>query len=158
MPELTAPAFCTEFAFTAHVSVAAPIVVGEGPAGLRRFVAITGGTVAGPLLNGSVLAAGGDSQLVRYDGVLVVEARYLIRSDDGVLVAVINRGLRDGPPAVMSRLARGEKLAASEYYFRTAAQFEAPMGSVYEGLNKALFVATAEREPDAVIVHFFRVL
>jgi hypothetical protein len=158
MPELTSPAFRTEFAFTARVSVAAPILVGQGPAGLRRFVPITGGTVTGPMINGSVLAVGGDSQVVRSDGVLEVDARYLIRTDDGVLAAVINRGLRDGPPAAMSRLARAEKVEASEYYFRTAAQFEAPIGSRYEWLNKAMFVATAEREPNAAVVHFFRVL
>jgi hypothetical protein len=39
-----------------------------------------------------------------------------------------------------------------------SAQFEAPIGSEYEWMNRAMFVGKAEREPDMVTVHFFRVL
>ena len=65
----------TEHAFTVRASLAAPLVVGEGPEGLRRFIAITGGTVSGPLFNGTVVPGSGDWQVVRADGVLKVEAR-----------------------------------------------------------------------------------
>jgi hypothetical protein len=58
----------------------------------------------------------------------------------------------------MGRLLRGAHVSPSEYYFRTVAQFEAPVGSRYEYLNKFIFVATAEREANAAIVHFYRVL
>jgi hypothetical protein len=156
-PGLSVAALHTEYAFTAHVSVGTPLIVGQGPQGLRRYVPITGGTVDGPLLHGKVLAAGGDSQVVRTDGVLAVDAQYVIQTDDGVTVMVFNRGLRLGPTEVMAKLARGEKVAPSEYYFRTAAQFEAPLGSRYEWLNQAIFVATAERNRDEAVVHFYRV-
>jgi hypothetical protein len=152
------PMIRTQYAFTARVSVATAIIVGPGPRGLRRFVPIVGGTVVGPLLTGRVLAAGGDSQVVRADGALEVEARYLIETEDGHLVAVVNQGLRLGSPEVIARLNRGDKVLPDEYYFRTAAQFEAPLSSPYEWLNRAVFVATAEREVDLAIVHFFRVL
>jgi len=95
---------------------------------------------------------------VRNDGALLVEARYLIKSNDGVLVSVVNRGLRTARSDVMEKLARGEQMPASDYYFRTTPWFEAPVGSQYEFLNKFVFVATAEREPDAAVVHFYRVL
>jgi Protein of unknown function (DUF3237) len=152
------PMIRTQYAFTARVSVAPAIVVGPGPRGLRRFVPIVGGTVIGPLLTGKVLAAGGDSQVARADGVLEVEARYLIETEDGHLVAVVNRGLRLGTPEVIARLNRGDQVLPDEYYFRTAAQFEALVSSPYEWLNRAVFVATAEREVGMAIVHFFRVL
>jgi hypothetical protein len=155
---MTPPPLRTEYAFTARVLVGAAIIVGQGPQGLRRYVPIAGGTVTGPLLNGKVLAAGGDSQVLRTDGVLVADAQYVIQTDDGVTVTVLNRGLRLGPADVMARLSRGEQVAPEEYYFRTAAQFEAPLGSHYEWLNKAMFVATAERNAESVIVHFYRVL
>jgi hypothetical protein len=58
----------------------------------------------------------------------------------------------------MARLTRGELVAPTDYYFRTAATFEAPVGSAHEWLNRTLFVATAEREPNTAIIHFFRVL
>jgi hypothetical protein len=152
------PSLRTEYAFTARVALSPTIVIGQGPDGLRRYVPIIGGTVDGPMLQGEVLAAGGDSQVVRGDAVLAVEARYMIRTTDGVNIAVVNRGLRLGPPEVIARLAEGRHVSPTEYYFRTAAQFEAPLGSNYAWLNAAVFVGSAEREADAAIVHFHRVL
>jgi hypothetical protein len=148
----------TEFAFTARVTLAPVVVIGRGPEGLRRYVPILGGTIDGPLLQGSVLGGGGDSQVVHADNVLAVEARYIIRTADEVNVSVVNRGIRHGPPDVIARLAAGGHVDAGEYYFRTAAQFEAPLGSSAEWLNKSIFIGTAERQVEAVIVHFFRVL
>ena len=147
----------TEYAFTAVVKVAAPVVVGQGPLGLRRFIPITGGTVSGPLLTAKVLEGSGDWQFVRADGVISLEARYTLETSDGIRMSVINRGLRVASADVSARMMRGEAVAASEYYFRTAAEFEAPLGSKYEWLNKAIFVGVAERKADAAIVHFYRV-
>lgn len=155
---MSSPLLNTEYACTARVLLGDPIVVGQVPLGLRRYVPILGGTVSGPRLSGRILPAGGDSQVMRADQVLAVEASYLIETDDGVRIAVLNRGLRHGPPEVMTRLSAGQTPEASEYYFRTAAQFEAPLGSAYEWVNKTLFAATAERRPDAAVVHFFRIL
>jgi hypothetical protein len=147
-----------EFAFTANVRLGEVRILGRGPDGIRRFVPIVGGTVDGPDLTGRVIAGGGDSQIIRSDEVIVVEARYMIQADDGTLLSVVNRGYRHGTPEVMARLASGEEVDPSEYYFRTAAQFEAPIGSRYERFNRLLFVGTAERTADAAIVHFFRIL
>jgi len=153
-----APVIETGFAFTARVAVAPPVVVGQGPDGLRRFVPILGGPFSGPLLNGRVLEGSGDWQVVRADGVLWAEARYMLETDDGVLIAVTNRGIRHAPPEVMARLMRGEPVPTGSYYFRTTALFEAPIGSAHEWVNRCLFVATAEREPSTAIIHFFRML
>jgi hypothetical protein len=152
------PDLKTEFAFTARVAVAAPTTIGDGPEGLRRFVAIEGGPIEGPLLRGRVLAGSGDWQVVRPDGVLKVEARYTLETHDGVRIACTNRGIRHAPADVMTKLMRGEPVPIDSYYFRTSAQFEAPLGSAYEWMNRAMFAGTAEREPDKAIIHFFRVL
>ncbi|MBX5461799.1 MAG: DUF3237 domain-containing protein [Steroidobacteraceae bacterium] len=152
------PLLNAEFAFTVRASVAPPIKVGQGPNGERRFVAITGGTVNGPLMSGKVVAGSGDWQVVRPDGVLSAEARYTLQSADGVLIAVVNRGIRHAEPEIMAKLMRGEPVPAGSYYFRTAAQFEAPLGSRYEWMNRTLFAGVAEREPDVAIIHFFRIL
>jgi hypothetical protein len=152
------PVLKTEFAFTARVAVAVPTTIGEGPEGLRRFVAIEGGPVSGPLLNGRVLPGSGDWQVVRPDGVLKVEARYTLETYDGVRIACTNRGIRHASADVMGKLMRGEPVPNDSYYFRTSAQFEAPLGSAYEWMNRAMFAGTAEREPDEAIIHFFRIL
>jgi Protein of unknown function (DUF3237) len=147
-----------EFAFTVRASVAPPVVVGNGPHGLRRFVPILGGTFAGPLLNGKVLEGSGDWQVVRPDGVLDVEARYTLETTSGVLVAVTNRGIRHARPEVMGKLMRGEPTPADSYYFRTTAQLEAPIGSDCDWVNRVMFAGRAEREPNAAIIHFYRIL
>jgi Protein of unknown function (DUF3237) len=145
------------FAFTASVQVGEIRVLDRGPNGIRRFIPIIGGTVAGPELTGRVLAAGGDSQVIRSDDVIVLEARYMIQADDGTVISVINRGYRHSTPQVMARLAIGEPVNREDYYFRTVAQLEAPIASQFERFNRFLFVGTAERTADAAIVHFYRI-
>jgi hypothetical protein len=87
------------------VEVDEPIVVGETPEGLRRIIPILGGGVSGPRLEGEILAAGADFQMFRSNGVTVLEARYVLRTSDGAVIAVNNVGLRRGPPDAMARLA-----------------------------------------------------
>lgn len=142
-----------EYVFTARVAVAPPLVVGESSHGLRRIIPILGGQCEGPRLTADVLHGGADWQYLRPDGVMQLEARYTLRTDDGALIQVINRGLRHGPPQVMERLLRGESVDPGDYYFRSAAEFEAPRGP-HEWLNKGIFVGLAERQRDMAIVHF----
>jgi uncharacterized protein DUF3237 len=148
----------TDFCFTARVELAAPITVGEMPLGIRRFVPILGGTVAGPRLSGSIAAGGGDWQIVISTRRIDVEARYLIRTHDDVLIAVFNRGFRRAEPDIMRRLSNGEAVPPEQYYFRTIPRFEAPIDSPHAWLNDSLFVATAEREHASAVIHFHRVL
>jgi hypothetical protein len=150
-------ALASEFVFEARVSVSPPLVVGDGPRGLRRIIPITGGTVEGPRLRGTVVPGGADTQFVRPDGVLELEARYAIESHDGVLIMITNRALRRGPPAVIEKLARGEHVDPLLYYFRTVAQFEAPIAGAYAWLNGSIFVGVAERLSDMAVVRFFEV-
>jgi len=151
------PELHTEFAFEARVSVDKPLVIGESSYGLRRVIPITGGTFSGPNIEGRVVPGGADWQFVRPDGALDITAKYTLETNDGVLISVDNRGMRHAPPAVLERLSRGEPVPASEYYFRTSAQFEAPMGSKYEWLNRAVFIGVGERVADAAIVRFYKV-
>jgi hypothetical protein len=151
------PAVQTEFVFEARVLVDKALVVGQSSHGLRRVVPIIGGTFAGPNIKGRVVSGGADWQFVRPDGVLDVQAKYTLETDDGVLIMVDNRGIRHASPAVMERLTKGEMVPGTEYYFRTTAQFEAPNGSKYEWLNRAVFIGVAERHPDAAVIRFYKV-
>jgi Protein of unknown function (DUF3237) len=84
--------------FTIDVSVGAPVVLSESPVGRRVFIPIVGGTVRGTRLRGEVLTGGGDWAVERANGVMDIHAHYLIRSDDGVVIEVDNRGhWRDVP-------------------------------------------------------------
>jgi hypothetical protein len=76
--------------FTLHVDLAEPVDVGPVPAGRRRIIPITGGTVEGPELNGSILPGGADWNLTGTDGSVRLWARYDFRTSDGAVVGVIN--------------------------------------------------------------------
>ena len=130
--------------------------LGPAPHGRRRIVAILGGRVRGPRLEGEVVPGGADWQYVRGDGVVELEARYSIRTPGGVEIAVINRGLRRASPETMERLSRGEAVDPQLVYFRTVPTFEAPAGAC-EWLNRSLFVASAARLPDKVQIRVFEV-
>lgn len=145
-----------ELLFEASATLAPPLEVGPTPAGIRRVVPITGGTFSGPRLSGVILAGGADWQYLRADHALVVEAQYLLRTDDGVLIQVTNSGLRHGPETVMQRLSAGEHVDPREYYFRAAPRFAAPSGR-YDWLNRSLFLCTAARAASAVRLWFYEV-
>jgi len=153
----TAADLASEFACLLQVTVGPPVVIGDSSRGLRRMVPITGGSFAGPRLRGRVLAGGADWQFVRPDGVLQLQARYLLESADGVAIMVTNRGLRHASDAVMRRLTRGEAVSPRHYYFRTVADFEAPTDSRYAWLNRSIFVGVAERAPTIVSVRMYRI-
>jgi hypothetical protein len=80
------------FAFEENVTLAADIGVGNTPLGTRNIVPITGGRFAGPGLSGTIIPGGWDWQLRRADGCLQIEANYMLRTDDGVVINVINKG------------------------------------------------------------------
>ena len=110
----------------------------------------------GENLAGDVLPGGANWQLVRPDGTAVLEARYTLRTQDGALISVRNRGVRSGPPGVLARLARGETVGPASYYFRTRPEFEtgAPQ---YAWLNDLLAVCSAVRGANAVTLDFYAV-
>lgn len=145
-----------ELLIEVRANLGTPIVVGATPDGLRRVVPILGGSFEGPRLRGEVLSGGADWQYVRQDQVTVVEAQYLLRTHDDVLLQVHNRGLRHGPQAVLQRLSAGEKVDPGEYYFRAAPAFSAPAGP-YEWLNRSLFVCTGARNALSVELWFYRI-
>jgi Protein of unknown function (DUF3237) len=139
----------TEFVLEARVNCDPMVIVGDSKRGKRQLVPITGGEFSGVNLRGRILAGGADWQLVRPDGVLEIEARYTIQTDDGVNISVCNRGVALYPPV------------AENVYVRTVPEFEAPAGSVYAWLNKTVFVGTVQaisRQPLIVQVRVFKVL
>jgi hypothetical protein len=142
--------------YTSRIDIAPLLDVGNAPYGQRRIISIMGGAFSGPRLSGRVLPGGADWQIVRSDGIVEVDARYTLETDDGAFIYITNWGLRRGPPEVISRLSAGESVDPSEYYFRTAPTFEtgAPR---YAWLNGIIAVAAGERRADAVIITAYEV-
>ena len=86
---------------------------------------LSGGDFEGPRLRGTVLPGGSaDWLLLRADGVLELDLRVTLRTDDGALISMKSFGMRHGPPDVMAAIGRGETVDPATYYFRTTPRFE----------------------------------
>lgn len=125
-----------EFAFEEIVTLGPATSLGETPRGRRNMIPITGGTFEGPGIKGTIVPGGWDWQLTRADGCTEIEADYMLETDDGVTINVVNVGVlcppRDGAPAPV----------------RTQPRFEAPDGK-YDWLNRSAFIGTLEMAPEA---------
>ena len=145
-----------EYVFEARVNVDPPLMLGEVGGLQRRIVPIAGGAVEGQRLRGEVLAGGADWQTVRPDGVTQVLARYVIRADDGIMISVVNQGVRRASEAVIRRLLAGEPVEPERVYFRTAPTFEVGDGP-HAWLTENLFICAGVRRPDSVHIRFYMV-
>lgn len=146
-----------EFVCELKVKIDPALVIGETPHGTRRVIPITGGTFSGPNFNGTIVNGGADWQVVRPDGTAELNALYTLKTDDGTLIYVNNRGIRVATPEVAKRIANGEKVSPSEYYFRAIPSFETPPGK-YDWLMKTLFVSKGIRDPEGVIIQVWKLL
>lgn len=85
---------------------------------------IIGGTFAGRGIRGTVIPGGGDFPVVRPDGVVIVDALYRLKTDDGYEIILHNKGL-----------------GYSEDKYRLLPKFNVP-GRKYAWLRESAFVAT----------------
>jgi len=139
-----------------EVEVGPPVEIGPTPAGLRRVIPITGGTVSGPLMSGRILPGGADCQLITGGTLTLAEARYVLESDEGELVHVDNRALRTGSAEDIERLRQDLPVDPSRIYFRSTPRFESAAPRLVE-LTTHVFVGSGVRHPRAVVFDFFRV-
>ena len=107
--------------------------IGATPRGRLSVFPITGGSFEGERLRGKVLG-GGDWVTARADGVLELDARVTLETDDGALIHMTFTGIRDD--------ANG--------YFRTLPRFETA-ASKYAFLNRLLAVGVGEISADGPV-------
>ena len=134
----------SQLLMTLQVFVGPPQRVGAVPQGARVIAPIASGEFSGPRLRGRIVPGGGDWTLLRSDGVLELDLRITLETDDGALIYLSSFGLRHGPPEVLAALARGETVDPSTYYFRTAMRFETGAPK-YAFLNRLFAIASGDR-------------
>ena len=142
---------------TLHVAVGGVQKIGAVPHGTRVTAPIASGHFEGPRLRGKVLPGGGDWTLLRGDGVLELDLRITLETDDGALVSMRSFGLRHGAPEVIAAVARGEAVDPATYYFRTTPRFETAHPA-YAFLNRLVAVASGDRRPEGPIYTIHEVL
>jgi len=148
----------TRLLMTMHVNVGVVLTIGAVPGGVRRTATLGGGTFEGPRLRGTILpGSSADWQRLRSDGVLEMDLRCTLRTDDGALISMSSFGLRHGPPEVIGAIGRGETVDPATYYFRTIPRFETA-SPAYSFLNRIVAVATGDRRPEGPIYTIHEVL
>jgi Protein of unknown function (DUF3237) len=125
----------------------------------RAAVYAAGGRIEGPRLNGRVVPmSGGDFPLVRPNGVIDFDARYLLEAEDGAIIYMQNRGYRWArSPEIAARMSQNEPVDWDDYYMRVTPKFDAPAGP-HEWLSQHVFIGVAEKIPGANRIHYFVVL
>jgi Protein of unknown function (DUF3237) len=147
----------TAHLFTLTLEVAGMQPIGATPAGDRRVGLVAGGRFAGARLRGIVLPGGADWIMLRSDGATTLDVRLVLQTDDNAAIGMTYRGMRHGPASVMDRMARGEAVDPSEYYFRTSVAFETAAAN-YDWLNRIIAVGTGHRPPAGPVYDVFEVL
>ena len=144
-----------DFAFEVRVDIAPTERIGHGGGDVLSFTPITGGTIAGPRLNGTVVAGGGDWSVERGD-VIELDARYLLRADDGALIDIVNRGFYRVPPELVEAARAGDPIPEEHVYFRTSPVFrtDAP---AHRWMAESVFVGLArdDRDSGQIVIAFF---
>ncbi|MDR7183518.1 hypothetical protein J2X85_000541 [Microbacterium trichothecenolyticum] len=142
-----------EYAFEIRVDIDPHFRIGRSADEELTFTPVAGGTVAGPLLNGEVLAGGGDWAVER-SGTAQLEARYLLRADDGAVIDILNRGYYRASDDVIARVEAGEHVPEDEYYFRTAPVFQTD-AAPHRWLAEHQFIGLARDEDGQVCVRVY---
>ena len=101
--------------------------MGSTPSGTLTIFPVTGGSFEGERLRGKVLAGGGDWVTARSNGMMTLDLRVALETDDGSLIHMTYTGIRDD----------------ANRYFRTVPRFETAAPR-YAFLNRVLAVGTAD--------------
>jgi len=117
-----------------RLATAAIEEIGSTPEGTLTIFPVTGGSFEGERLRGKVLAGGGDWVTVRSNGMMTLDLRIALETDDGSLIHMTFTGIRDD--------ANG--------YFRTIPRFETAAPR-YAFLNRLLAVGAAEIRPEGPV-------
>jgi hypothetical protein len=142
----------TTYLFDLIAELDSRVDLGSGPLGRRMFDRVGRGTFAGPRLRGEVLPGSGDPLLRRADGVSVIDARALLRTDDGAHILMTYSGRAVVPNEVLAQLndPRTWHLVDPSSYSIWAAPFFETGDPRYAWLNAVVAVASAQLTADGV--------
>jgi hypothetical protein len=127
------------------------------PYGTRTTVALTGGSVTGPALDGKILPGGGDWRIQGGDDLARVDVRLTIASDAGELVHCESGGVIDMPEDAYERLQAGRRIPSDEIYFRITPRFETGAPSL-AWLNRIAAVGVGSLLPRGAEIEVYQVL
>jgi hypothetical protein len=140
---------------TLEVDFAGMQVIGQTPAGLRRIAPVSGGHFSGDRLRGTVLP-GADWVINRPDGVMVIDVRLALKTDDGALIYLTYQGRFLAEPSAFARFAKGALLDPAEYSLAISAKFECG-DDRYAWLNNVISVGTGAQTLQGPVYSLFEI-
>jgi hypothetical protein len=127
------------FVGTGQIQCLPPIPVGETQYGSRVIIPIIGGRFTGRL-NGNVVSGGADYNVTLPNGSTQFGARYVIHTDDGLIVTINDSGLAY-PPAEGGRVILYPTFEAAAPHYRWLVE------------NLFAVSLTAAADPQGILVH-----
>lgn len=153
MADISKPPVLTHF-IRSSIDLGEPMDAGLTPDGFRRIVPILGGTFSGSGLSGTILPFGGDSQLIKPGGLMELDARYLLKTDQGALIYVSNIGNRYFAPEAFGALVVRQPIDMSLARSTGAAKLETGAQEL-QWINRTRFFPRGQRGPDGLLLDFY---
>jgi hypothetical protein len=110
----------------------------------RLIVPVTGGTFEGPKLKGTLVSPGGDWITRRSDGTAVLDARFVLQTDDAQKISMTVQGINYTPPG-------GTQYVRILSLFQTGA-------AKYDWLNHIVAVGVYRPVPGKIAHRVYRIL
>lgn len=142
---------------TLRVAIGPGVMLGDSVDGVRCNYPIVGGTFEGVGVSGQVLAGGEDLFLLRPDGVGQLDARYSLRTDQGELINLLNRGLLNMTEYGRQLEREGQwPIPEAEYRCTCTPVFQVPKGRL-DWLSRASFIGLVQYpSADQVVIRCYR--
>jgi hypothetical protein len=147
----------TELIFELSLDIGERLDLGLPACGRRVIAPIIGGTFEGPKLKGIVIPGGADWTLTRPDGIRELDVRVTLKTDSGDLIYMRYRGIDNTKPDIAKKIAKGEPVDPSEYYFRTTPIFETTAQNT-RWLNNIVAIGTGRKAARGPVYKVFAVL
>jgi len=160
MERLTEGGVAAEHLFTLRAEIGPRQDAGPGPTGSRSYNGVVQGAFEGPRLRGEILPGSADWMLARPDGSIEMDARVVLRTDDGAIIHMSYGGRIGIPADILAEArdpARRAALDPDRYYLRTAPTFETG-APAYAWLNNLVAVGKGRLLADGVGYDVFAVL
>lgn len=125
--------------FYAEVECESPIAVGNVDGRELNVYPILGGYFEGQELRGKVLPIGADWNYMSPPNIEVPNARYLLKTDDDVIISIFSQGKSRFTPEQNQAYFHGEALDATSYYFRSNLYLETA-DDKYKWLNGMVLI------------------
>ena len=145
--------FRLDFVCSLHILEGAGVdVIGDAPEGLRLHAFLSGGTVDGERLRGSIRPVGGGGWSVfRRDDVCDIDIRMCLEMHDGPLIYLRYGGIFDMGPGGVQKLLAGE--LRGKHRMHTVPRMSASHPD-YAWVNRTQFVGIGELDLDDNCVRY----